>query len=108
MSRRVLRSVPRWLSFTFYPQFQLYHQDKVLDVFRDLYMIGGVCLFVTFCPHFLEWCVFRAERQICRGVKWDVEKKTHKYTHLTINSRPLDNYDDVGDNDDRYNHVRVG
>ena len=76
MSMRVLRSVPRWLSFTFYPQFQLYHQDKVLDVFRDLYMIGGVCLFVTFCPHFLEWCVFRAERQICRGMKWDVEKKT--------------------------------
>ena len=34
-------------------------------------------------------------------------KKTHKHTHLTINSRPLDNYDDVGDNDDRYNHVRV-
>ena len=67
----------------------------------------SVCLFVIFCPHFIEWCVFRAGRQIRRGVKWDVEKK-HKYTHPTTNSRPSDNHhDDVGDYDDQYNHVRV-
>ena len=57
----------------FYPHFPFYHQDEVWDVYCYLCMIGGVCLsvFFTFYPHFLEWCVFRAEHQRREARRWE-------------------------------------
>ena len=65
----------------------------------------SICLFVTFYPHFLEWCVLQAERERRgAGRRENPQMYPHKlYQGPTINSRPSDDDDDDdddGDNDE--------
>ena len=45
------------LSGTFYPKFPIYHHDKVWDAFSDLYMLGGVCVSVSYISSLPFWVV---------------------------------------------------
>ena len=85
----------------FYPHFPLYHKDEDWDVYCYLCMIGGVCLsvfFFTFYPHFLEWCVFGAERQRREARHWENSQmyQTKLCEGGTINPRPILSKDGYG------------